>query len=261
MDKREQVLKEVKSEYRELAVKIIDQIALAQRYSEPRYTFFLDPSEVEVAKKILDKYPDVGYTVSSGFPDSERNIIAIYPEFMSEENVNLPVVALSISGSSKFEKMSHKDVLGSLMSLGVKREKIGDIYDNEGKFYFICYEDISSYIVANLIKIKHTPVKVEYIDFDKLPLKSIRFKEVTKTVSSLRLDAVISAGFNESRSSISREIGRGNVKVNWEVITNMSYNVSVGDTISVRGRGRIVLDRVEGQTKKGRISISIKRII
>lgn len=262
MDKREKILKNIGSEEdRILAVKIIDYIDQVNANFDVRFTDFLDPAQVNKAVKIIEQYSGIGFIVTSGVPDCERNIIAVYPDYMEGDNIELPIEGLSISGKTKFESITHRDILGALMSLGIKREKIGDIILNNDMFYTVVYSDISYYISINLTKIKHTPVVVEHIDFSDIAAHEKKFKVINANVASLRLDAICSVGYGESRNSIVDEIKCGNVKVNWEEEKNTSYIINPNDVISIKGKGRIILDAVNGETKKGRINITIKKII
>jgi len=259
---KEEIINFVKNdENKALLVKIIDYIEYVEKYFEHRFTPFLDPSQVIKVEKIIRQYGTVGYYATGGIKDSERKIIVLYPQNMNQEDIELPITALCIEIGSKFEKIGHRDLLGSIMNLGIKREKIGDIIINDNKGYLIVYSDISYYIKLNLQRIKHSPVKVNYIDFSLIPPKEEKYREIVATVASLRLDSVIGAGFGESRSSISREIIAGNVKVNWEEVKDLSFAIKQGDVISLKGKGRIILSSVGNTTKKGRVNISIKRIL
>jgi len=262
VSKREELLKAVNnSEDKSLYVKIFDYIEQVEKYAEPRFTQFLDPAQVLKAVKVLEKSIDVRFMVTSCISGCERNIICIYPDFMDMGEIIFPITAICIKGSSKFESISHRDILGALMNLGVKREKIGDIILNDDRVYVIVYSDISDYISANLDRIKHTPVTVMYTGFDMVPKREPEYKEIALNVASLRLDAVLSGGFGMSRSSLSKDIKCGNVKVNWEEATELSCSVGEGDVISLKGKGRIILSSIGNTSKKGRINIVIKKII
>lgn len=256
MSKREKIIDSFKyDDDKNLAAKLIDLIEQVQKYYEPRFTDFLDPAQVNKAKRVIGQFHDIKDIVSSCVEGCERNIIAIYPDNFPEDDIKIPIVALSISGKSRFENLNHRDVLGALMNLGLKREKIGDIIINGESCHIIVNNDISYYIVLNLDKIKHTPVKADYAEFSDITRKQDKHREIAASVASLRLDSVLSCGFGESRSSIVQEISKGNVKVNWEEVTTPSYGINEGDTISLRGRGRIRLEKVEGVSRKGRIHI------
>ncbi|HBM79824.1 MAG: YlmH/Sll1252 family protein [Clostridiales bacterium] len=262
MDKRTGIIKYFNSpEDKEFASKIIDTIEQARKNRDVKYTQFLDPAQIKMAEKIIEQFDGIKYTISSGIENCERNIIAVYPDYASFEEIKLPLDAICISYNTKFEKIGHRDVLGAIMSLGIKREKVGDIFFNDNRCFIVVYKDISYYVLTNMTKIKHTPVKAEYIDFKDIKSREYEYKDVMSNVASLRLDSVLSSGFGESRRSISNEILNGNVKVNWEVTEEPHFIVQEGDTISLRGRGRIILYKVLGTTKKGRINILIKKVI
>lgn len=261
MNKRESIIEAFDNDAdRVLAAKVIDCIGQVLKYHESRFTHFLDPAEVNKVKKIIGNF-DVKYSISSGVEGCERNIAVIYPAYMAEENIELPVSVLKIHCKNRFEKISHRDMLGALMGLGIKRENIGDIIIGEQVSYVFVYKDISYYVSINLVMVRHTPVVAEYADFKEVPAKRYDYKEIISNVASLRLDAILSAGFGESRSSISREVLAGNVKVNWEETKELSCIIKQGDVLSLKGKGRIILDEIGGTTKKGRTNVKIKRTI
>ncbi|KPU43997.1 S4 domain protein [Oxobacter pfennigii] len=262
MNKKDEILNSIKSgEDKILAVKIIDNIEQVQRYFEPRFTDFLDPAQVMKASAIIKKIGHVNYEITGGIANSERSMLVIYPGGMDFQYIKLPISALYFRGNTKFEKLEHRDILGALMSLGIKRDKIGDIILSEDLNYILVSEDISNYIKINLTKIKHVGVSAEYADLKNVPQREQNFKVIAANVASLRLDAVLSAGFGESRSSIAKEIVSQKVKVNFEEVTDLNRLIKTGDVISLKGRGRIVLERIGSKTKKDRINIIIKKII
>jgi RNA-binding protein YlmH len=244
-----------------LLVKILDYVEQVQKYSEPRFTQFLDPSQVAKAESVLKRFSDVRYVVDGGVKNCERKIVAIFPVDMEDNMTDIPVVPIGIKGNFRFESISHRDVLGALMSLGIKRDKVGDIILDDSSCFIIASSDISNYICLNLTKIKHTSVTAGCLDFASVPDKTEKYKEIISNVASLRLDSILSAGFGESRNSISKEISRNNVRVNWEEVIDTSHTVAQGDVISLKGRGRIVLEEVGSMTKKGRIKVIIKKIL
>lgn len=262
MNKRDSIIDSFKeADERELAAKIIDSVEQVQRLYEVRYTDFLDPASIFKAEKVLKNYFDIKYSITCGVEGCERNIIAIYPDYMSADDIDIPVSALKLTGKSKFDNVTHRDVLGAVMGLGIKREKIGDIIINGDRYYIFARNDISYYIVLNLKMIKHTPVEIDYVDFSDVPKRQDNYKTITSNVASLRLDALLGCGFGESRSSISQEILKGNVKVNWEEVRELSHIIKENDVISLKGRGRIIIDSIGNTTRKGRINVVIKKVL
>lgn len=261
MNKRDIIIESFKSsEDRVLAARIIDCVEHVERYHEPKFTRFLDPAEIYKSKKVMENY-DVKYMVTSGVEGCERNIIAIFPEYMAEEQIEIPVSVLEAYCKNRFETVGHRDMLGALMGLGIKRENIGDIITGEERYYIFVYSDISDYILMNLTMAKHTPLSLTKVGFDQVPNAETNYREIVSNVASLRLDSILSSGFGESRSSISRKVLEGDVKVNYEETRELSHPIREGDVISLKGKGRIIVGSVGSTTKKGRINVVIKRVI
>ena len=156
------------------------------------------------------------------------------------------------------ETVSHRDVLGSLMNLGIKRCKIGDIIIND-KVYFEVKKEITPYILSNLSKIKNRNVNPE-IYIGELE-KTYNFEEISLTVSSLRADCIIGSIAKLSRENAKNFITAGKVSVNSLIFDNPSKQLNEGDIISVRGSGKYVFSEVSGTTKKERLKIIIKKYI
>ncbi|WDC85882.1 YlmH/Sll1252 family protein [Caloramator sp. mosi_1] len=165
---------------------------------------------------------------------------------------------IKVNGNFKFEKLSHRDYLGALLSLGIKREKIGDInvFDDGAEIYVS--KELSDYIVFNLNKIKHTGIKLEKITFEEARERVQFFKEIVVNAASLRIDAVISEVYNLSRSEASSLIKQGNVKINYISNDDQSYKLNDGDIVSVKGFGRFIFSSVIRNTKSQRLVLSIK---
>lgn len=197
-----------------------------------------------------------GYTLEGGYEDAERKIVC----FGTENNLGYapspPIVIISIEPlSAKFsDDLTHRDFLGSLMGLGIKRETLGDIIIAENKGYLFCLESIAQYIIDNLTKVKHTSVSCNIcktLPENALPPPT----EKTIIVASLRLDGIISAVYNMSRSKSSALIDSERVFINGKLSTNNSSPLKENDLISVRGQGRFKFKEISGDTRKGRIRI------
>ena len=152
-------------------------------------------------------------------------------------------------------------MLGSLLGLGIKRQKIGDIIVKEDKCDILLHKDVESYVLMNLFKVGKEKVRVNSIDLKDVIEPEIKYKDIFSTVASLRVDSVAAAGFGISRTKASELIKSGLLQINWEYTEDPSSEVKEGDVISLRGFGRIRLEEVRGNTKKGRISIHILRFI
>ena len=157
--------------------------------------------------------------------------------------------------------LSHRDFLGALMGCGIKRETVGDIYVATGRCDFLVTRDILPYVLQNLTDAGRTRLHLEQIPLSALEAPEQKTKQIRGTVSSLRLDGVVAEGFALSRSRAAEVIAAGKTELNYTLCTKPDRLVAEGDVISVRGLGKMRLEAVGGNTKKGRISIEICRYI
>lgn len=214
------------------------------------YTDFLNMEEQSILENTF--LPCVKY---GGYPFAER-IVAAFGENIS--NYDFPICILKISpAAQKFaDRLTHRDFLGGLMNLGIKRELLGDIIICDNVGYLFCLEQIKDYIMDNLSRLKHTTVKVSQVD--TLPDNILKEPESTEIiVPSLRLDAVISAVYKLSRSESAKLFRQEKVFVNSKATTNSSYKMKDNDIISVRGFGRLQFLRQLRTTKKDRLVVEI----
>jgi len=240
---------------------ILDKAELALTRHQPTFTNFLNPHHLYLAKPILEQIADLNFWEYGGYKQAERKRLALTPDYYLAELVESPIVLLDIRGRFEFQEVSHRDFLGSILGTGIKREMVGDLVLYQDGCQAIVAEEIKDYIKLNLDKVHRIGVEIEEIDFDNLQIEPERIKEIETTVASLRLDSVASSGFSTSRSKMSKEIEQGKVKVNWKVIDNPAYSLNADDIISIRGRGRVEIDELLGESNRGRIKLRLKRYI
>ncbi len=203
-----------------------------------------------------------------GYENAERTAAVFIPSFY-ETGVGLseffntykddnPVALLRLK-KDRFSSLSHRDYLGSLMGLGIKRDVLGDILPLEDGCYIFCLKSIAEYICKNLTKVGRGAVEC-YIseDFDLSEYKD-NFDEIFLSIASLRLDNIVSGAFNLSRSDAFEAINKGIVYVNSVKVYKPDLQVSEKDKVVLRGKGKVVLDKIAGLSKKGRTHIIIKR--
>lgn len=224
-------------------------------------TCFLDPTTQISVDKLLSRVKDISYKKAGGYPQAERNIFVIYPDWMELDDELLPLCGLSIEWDGRYNKIGHRDILGSILGLGIKREKVGDIVINESKAQVIIMKDMASYIITNLNKVGRAKIKVSSLDLGDIDIPPHRFNSIYTTVPSMRLDCLASSGFGMSRNKILPYIRDGRVLVNWEPITKPDYQIEEEDLITVRGMGRLRIDSITGLTKKGRLAVVIQKFI
>ncbi|RQD73112.1 MAG: photosystem II S4 domain protein [Candidatus Syntrophonatronum acetioxidans] len=244
-----------------LADIIEDKVDKVRRKNSPEVTDFLDPFQQKLAESFLKSCDDLTYIIYGGYSGAERARIAIMPKFWIGKTVDLNITLLDIKGNTRFKDLNHRDFLGAILSLGLKREKIGDILVEEEGGKVAVDTLVSSFIISNLEEVSSVAVTVREVKPEEVVERKERTKELKGTVASLRLDAVASLGFGFSRSKIVRAIKADQVKVNWQRANDPSFQVEKGDTISLRGKGRIIIDNVLGKSRKGRIQVLIKKIL
>lgn len=213
------------------------------------FSEFLNLGEIHLFLSNIKDFKIVNYEIDGGYPEAERCCIG----FFDEHSVNIPspVVCLKIQPmNQKFsDALTHRDVLGAVLHLGIERGQTGDIIIDDNIAYLFCMTGISEFIINNLLKIKHTNVNVCIYDTEKIKT-SLKYKIRQGTVSSIRLDAVISLAFSLSRSKAVAHISAGSVYVNGRLVESSSYMPKDNDIISVRKLGKFKFENTGTKSKK-----------
>lgn len=218
---------------------------------------FLTPHLRNVIQRNVVYSADCRVCFDGGYPDAERTMFVCIPEY-SDYNTNEIISAIRICGRDIAE-VTHRDCLGSLMGLGIVRENIGDILVCEEEIYVFVKNEIAEYIISNLDKIGRHGVKCEICSCSDVKIPKPKTRELKGTISSLRLDAIVSFAAGVSRAKACMMIEKGMVSLDWEISESVSSKVSEGMLLSVRGVGRFRIGNVGGVTRKGRLSITIDK--
>jgi RNA-binding protein YlmH len=243
-----------------LANKILDSVEYCEKNFTYKATTFLDPRQQKLVEGLLQREKSIKYYTESGIEDSERKLYIIFNEDYDEEGIEKQYQILEFSWYSKsIKKPSHRDFLGSIIGAGIKREMLGDIILEEDKAFVVCSKEVSEYILFNIEKVGSLPVKAQVVE--QAGIIQEKEKTINTTVASLRLDGIISAGFGLSRTKAAELIKSGRVRINWEEKDVTSKVIKQGDVISIRGKGRIILEEIAGNTKKDKIRIVIKKFV
>ncbi|MEA1974242.1 MAG: YlmH/Sll1252 family protein [Bacillota bacterium] len=241
-------------------IKTISIIEQGVKYYFKEYTNFLPPS---VYILINDYYISDDFTIKyyGGIESAERKIVMIKPYYEEFEDVELPIIPIEINFSEKFSNIDHRDVLGSLMALGIKRDTIGDIYVHDSFCHIIIKKSILEFLLLNFRKVRNTTIFIKEISFKEVKYCEAKYNIINVTISSNRLDTIISKGFNIDRVTAKKKVNSEIVKVNHKLVDNPHLKLNEGDLISVRGEGRIILYKFNGISKKDKLRVSIKKII
>ncbi|MBD5520272.1 MAG: hypothetical protein HDR03_03475 [Lachnospiraceae bacterium] len=236
-------------------------LELAEKsYSQSIYTYttFLGLSEQQVFHAVAKEVSYADYGMEGGAPICERKII----RFGNPDNLGYdepyPIANIEIRPATpKFaENLTHRDFLGAIMNLGIERSTVGDIFLQEKGAIVFCQENIVNYIIDNLNQVKHTNVKC-IIPEGKVMLKGTEPRTASITVSSVRIDGVVSKIYNISRNSSQELFRAGKVYVNGILVENTSYQLKDNDAVTVRGYGKFLFYGQTGVSKKGKDRVEV----
>lgn len=189
-----------------------------------------------------------------GFQYAERGIIT----FNNADATDIPIKFIEITNSSKFSTLLHKDYLGTILSLGIERYKLGDLVVQGDVCFLAISPEIMEILFSELNKVKKAPVTIKELDNESL-LPNHNFEESVMTITSLRLDSIVSSLANISRAKAVIFVDGGNVSVNYSIIKEKSKTVEIGDVITIRKVGKFIVDGLIGFSKSGKSKVIIKK--
>ena len=242
-----------------LLAKLWDKITTGINRNIPAHTCFLSPRELEMCRFLFGEAD--GLHAFGGFSDAERKMLCYLPEYMGEEILmeeDSPVVCLRAT-FYEGDTPTHRDFLGSLMGAGIARETVGDICVGKGQCDFFVTEEIAPYLLQNFTNAGRTKFRLAQIPLTQACVPQPEIMVIKDTLASMRLDGVVSAGFRISRTLATQAITAGKVAIDGLPCEKPDKAVTEGCKISLRGSGKIKLEKVNGQSKKGRILVEIHR--
>jgi RNA-binding protein YlmH len=243
----------------ELLKKRFTELAM-RSYNSGIFTFtdFLGLQEQAAFEEIKTQLKGIHYEKFGGAVGAERVMIRFgNPEELGYEQ-NFPISTVKAEPvSQKFaDKLTHRDLLGALMNLGIERCTLGDIPIIDNVAYIFANEDIAPFIVSELTKAKRTDLKLSLTD--NIPDGELyRTESRTVQLASERLDALIAKLFSLSRDEAQSLFKKRLVFVNGKLIESPSYTPKAEDVVSVRGYGRLIYRSYETTTKKGRLNARV----
>ncbi len=249
------------TEGEEAVIKLTDLAETVQRTQKFRISGFLDPFGQEIAETVAANYGNLRVDFDGGYPGAERARAMYVHEDFQGKPAGFDIACIKASWNGQFARLSHRDVLGALMGLGIERDRLGDLLVTADSVRILCDTKMASYLLQNLTKIGAVGVTCEEANLADIAPREERCKEIRATVASLRIDSIAASGFGSSRSRAAADIAADKVKLNWQHVKSASQTVKEGDIISMRGRGRLEVAEVRGQTKKGRTVVVLKRYI
>ena len=244
-----------------LLAKLWDKIQAGMRRGIIANTCYLSPREQEMARYLFGDAE--GLHFFGGYADAERKMLVYLPDYLEEDALmddDSPVVCLH-AAFYEGDSPSHRDFLGALMGIGIGRETIGDICVGKQHCDFFVTAEIAPYLQQNFLSAGRAKVSISPIPLAQATIPEPEVKQIKDTLASLRLDSVISSGFRIGRSLASQYVSAGKAAIDGLPCEKPDKAIAEGMKISVRGLGKIKVTQVSGQTKKGRIWVSIDRYI
>ena len=237
----------------------VNQVYLCVEDDMPKFTEFLDPFRLQYTFDVLAGIQKFGVNLHGygGFPYAERKMLGFFPNEIDEEK--FPISRIKLDFASKFGELTHRDILGAVLGLGLNRNVVGDISVLIDGAVVAVDSKVKDYLNNNLLKVGRASVETSILPLDsEFFALDNRVKERIICVS-LRLDAVLAATFRLTRGEISGLIKSGKAFVNWVKADSSSKTVQSGDMITLRKFGRLQIDDIVGKSKKERYLIDIIR--
>jgi RNA-binding protein YlmH len=224
----------------------------------PGQSDFLDLRQQKLARAVTVNGESIEWNLDGGYDEAERQRLVVYPAWEDEADARIAYLKVS---HKEFpgQSISHRDYLGAVLNLGLKREKLGDIVIPTNIAFLLVDGDIADFICQQLTRVKHSTVSAEIIARQDFVYQPPTLTTMRLNLTSLRLDVAIAAVFNLSRSQVDTFIKGGEARINHLQVSKSSAAIKLGDLISVQGLGRFRLEELGGLSRKGRQYVKICR--
>lgn len=243
--------------------RILDKYEQAHDRSQAIATGFMSQQEQAMAESFLHTAGICsGYCFDGGYPSAERKRLRFAPDWMEAQQLFAEQdIACLYCRFYEGDTLSHRDFLGSLMALGVVREKLGDILVGKGEAQILADVAILSFLLRDYQSAGRTKLHLSERPLTEITVPELKVQVLHDTVMSMRLDSITASGFFVSRTKAAELIRAGKVELNHLPCDKSDRLLAEGDTVSARGFGKFVLAEIGKQSRKGRTMITIKRFI
>ena len=263
---KQEILKDYKKQDDKICLsQVLDKIEFSKNRNKIEYTDFLDMYQISLVENFLRKMQFKNYILYGGYEDAERKILIVYPEkydmSMIEKNYNkiLKIVRITLAEEEQ-GKYTHRNYLGGIIKLGLKREKVGDILVADDGADIITLEDFSNILKEQLPSLtRFENSKIEIHELKELRKKEIKMETIKIIVPSLRLDNFVSDLARTSRSKAVQIINQERVFINGQNETKPSKQLKLNDILTIRGKGRFVIKEFAGNTRSGRTVVVVEK--
>lgn len=232
---------------------------LYQIDNQPRTRFlgWLDGRQRVVLENYLKKRTS-DFVFWGGFDSAERTYLALWSKNQEKPREEEYPFSSLICHFRKEDPLTHRDFLGALLHLQIRREAIGDLLVGTGVAVLFLDAAPLKLVENQLTKVGSVGVSVSRKLPEELP-KAFDIEEKRIVVASMRLDVLVAAAVNVSRTESAQKIRNGFVNVNYQECYEVSMALEAGTLLSIRGYGRFFIQAILGETKKGRISVLLEK--
>ena len=241
----------------------MDQMERTANRSIPCATQFLSPAQRAALEPLLAASGRPKHLFHGGYEGAERAVCVFLPDWL--EGPDWPaqdeLAAIECAYPPTGADLTHRDLLGGLMGIGLTREKVGDILTGDTAAQIVCLREAAPIILSQFDQAGRYRLKLREIPLSALSPAPAQVKVIHDTVPALRLDAVLASGFSLSRGRAAEAVAAGRAAVNHRECLKPDKPVAEGDVLTCRGLGKCVLKTVGGQSRKGRIIIEIERYL
>lgn len=227
----------------------------------PYISVFLTPREQLIVKQIVQASDEIQFSFNGGYEGAERQQAVIYPPYYEENEDDFNIVALNIKFPMKFGELTHGRILGTFLSSGIDRGRIGDIITDGEQWHAVVDSSISDFLIEQVTKIANVGVQLEVIPMNDLLISEEQWQEQLVIASSLRLDTLLSKVYNFSRQRAKTSVSSGLVKVNFVPMERPDVEIGVNDIVSLRKFGRFWINNIEGTTKKDNYRLNVRVLV
>ena len=241
----------------------LDQMERAANRSIPCPTQFLSPAQRAALEPLLAAAGHPRHLFHGGYEDAERTVCVFLPDWLegTDWTAGDELAAIEAVYPPTGADLTHRDLLGGLMGIGLTREKVGDILTGDTAAQIVCLREAAPIILSQFEQAGRYRLKLKEIPLSGLSPAPAQVKVIHDTVPALRLDAVLASGFSLSRGRAAEAVAAGRVSVNHRECLKPDKPVAEGDILTCRGLGKCVLKHMGGQSRKGRIIIEIERYL
>lgn len=250
-----------------LVAKIMDKVKISKMKNKIVNTEFLTIYQREIIEKELNKVKLKNYMFFGGYAEAEGKLLIVYPEKLDIEIVqrNLKNIIRAIKIKLPKEVVgnyTHRDYLGAVMQIGLNRDRIGDIIVYEDEAYIFVLEENTKYIASSLESIKKFSKSIiEIIDYNEVPIKEAEFEKIEISISSMRLDNVVSSIAKISRKKALELLLDEKIFVNAKVETKSTKVLKENDILVIRGKGKFIISNISENDRKNKMFLEIKKYI